>query len=74
MKSTKDIRVVNRPEWTPKSLQTDRSLIREGCEKIGGHSFIRMVRWNRRRRAFVLEALVRTRTKLLRKLDTAASS
>jgi hypothetical protein len=62
---------VHRPEFTLPSSRTDRSLIRAGAEKINGQMYVRYERWNRRRRAFVLEALVLFRSRTRRKLDIA---
>ncbi len=51
------IKTVNRPEWVPPSLRNPNHLLQAGTEEINGVTFIRLERWNRRRRAFVLEGL-----------------
>ena len=68
---SKPVRVVHRPEWVPPSLRDSRVLIRGGCEKVNGVTFIRLERWSRRRRAFVLEALALPDSPILKVFNNA---
>jgi len=59
---TAPIKTVHRSLWTPPSLRNPRNLIQGGCETINGVTYVRLERWSRRRRAFVLEGLVRPKS------------
>jgi len=60
------IKTVERSWWTPPSLRDPKRLILGGEEKVEGVSYIRLERWSRRRRAFVLEALIRPGSPILK--------
>lgn len=55
-----ELTTFSRDEWTPPSLKDSNKLIRQGCERIGKQSFVRLVRWDTKRRGWVLEALIRS--------------
>lgn len=52
------IKTVYRPKWTPPSLRNEKKLVRKGSVKIGERTYVCLARWSKKRRAFVLEALV----------------
>jgi hypothetical protein len=63
-----NIKVVYRPELILSFHRDSSKLIREGCQKINGFDYVRFVRWNKHRRAFVLEALVLYQSELDKEL------
>ena len=63
---TVGIKTVRRHKWTPPSLRDPRNLIQAGTEVVNGVEYVRLHRWSKKRRAFVLEALVLPNSPILR--------
>lgn len=70
MKASNEIRVkMPRCEWNPFDRYDRLFLMRDGCEVISDVTFIRLVRWNKKRRAYDLEALARPDSLIVQLVD-----